>query len=342
MNQEIEICNVPPKRKPQGLIDPRLYQISILSGLLIYGIVSLQFEITFFQISIFISLALLTQYLCGKRWQLPRFDPRSPLISALSLLLLIRSDHAAFSMAAIAIAISSKFLIRHKGKHLFNPTNIGITVMMLVTEGVWVSPGQWGNAAFFGFLLACLGGLVINRSSRSDVTYAFLGFYLAILFGRSFWLGEPVTIPLHRLQNGGFLLFAFFMISDPKTTPDSRWGRIIFALLVALGAGVIHFVLFRPNGLIWSLSLFSITTPLIDLLLTGNRYQWQGPSITNNKEQISQNKGEKYETINHVGTYDNHNPIFIGRGRRLLRILCGQGRYQVIQQGIAGRHRPAR
>lgn len=57
--------------------------------------------------------------------------------------------------------------------------------MMLLTDQVWVSPGQWGSAAFLGFLIACLGGLVVNRASRSDVTYAFLVFYITFLFGRA-------------------------------------------------------------------------------------------------------------------------------------------------------------
>ena len=73
--------------------------------------------------------------------------------------------------------------------------------------------------------MACVGWLVVNRAARSDVTYAFIVFYCALIFGRSLWLGEPLTIPLHRLESGALLLFTFFMISDPKTTPDSRAGR---------------------------------------------------------------------------------------------------------------------
>ena len=64
--------------------------------------------------------------------------------------------------------------------------------MMLATGQVWVSPAQWGNVAFFAFLMACLGGLVVNRAARSDVTFAFIVFYMALVFGRSLWLGEPL------------------------------------------------------------------------------------------------------------------------------------------------------
>ena len=101
---------------------------------------------------------------------------------------------------------------------------------------MWVSPGQWGSVAFFGFLMICVGSLVVRRAERSDVTLAFIASWIALVVGRSLWLGEPLAIPLHRLENGALLLFTFFMISDPRTTPDSRAGRIIFAALVALGA----------------------------------------------------------------------------------------------------------
>src|SRR5207253_4660052 len=165
------------------------------------------------------------------------------------------------------VTISSKFVLRWRGKHIFNPTNFGIVLMIILTRGaVWVSPGQWGDFTFFAFLVICLGGLVVNRASRADVTLAFLCAWAALLFGRSLWLGEPMTIPLHRLHNGALLIFAFFMISDPKTTPNSRTGRILFAALVALGAGFVQFKLFRTNGLLWSLVVFSLAVPFIDWL----------------------------------------------------------------------------
>jgi Na+-translocating ferredoxin:NAD+ oxidoreductase RnfD subunit len=126
--------------------------------------------------------------------------------------------------------------------------------------------------------MACLGGLVVNRAARSDVTFAFVLFYMSLVFGRSIWLGEPLVIPLHRLQSGALLLFTFFMISDPRTTPNSRAGRILFAFLVAYGAWYVQFRLFRTNGLLWSLAVFSASVPLIDRLLPGKRYEWSRPT----------------------------------------------------------------
>ena len=104
----------------------------------------------------------------------------------------------------------------------------------------------------------------MTRAARADVTLAFLAFYVGLLFTRALWLGDPLTIPLHQIESGALLIFAFFMISDPKTTPDSRTGRIIYALLVALAALYVQFGFFRPNGPLWGLIACAPLVPLID------------------------------------------------------------------------------
>ena len=261
-------------------IDPRLYQIAVLGSLLSYGLIWLDFGISGEQIALVLIVCLVVQYVCTRCSKLPHYDPRSALISALSLCLLLRTGHPTLAVLAAVVAVSSKFLIRIDNRHIFNPTNLGLVVMMLLTDQVWVSPGQWGSVAFFGFLLACLGVVVVNRAARSDVTYAFLGCYLAIVIGRTLWLGDPVSIAMHQLQNGGLVLFAFFMISDPKTTPDSRSGRVLFALLVALCAAYVQFALYRPNGLLWSLVACAMTVPVINRWLPGRRYTWAAPRDT--------------------------------------------------------------
>src|SRR5262249_26232967 len=235
------------------LLDPRHYQIAVLGSLLAYGLLWLDFEVSLQNAVAIVTSALLTQHVGTRVWKLPRFDPRSACISGLSLCLLLRTNSLVLAVVAAIITIVSKFVIRLNGKHLFNPTNFGIVSMILVSDRVWVSPGQWGNEALFAFLMACLGGLVVNRAARSDVTIAFLASTIGLVFGRSIFLTEPLAIPIHRLENGALLLFAFFMISDPKTTPNSRAGRIVFAVVVALGAWYVQFRLFRTNGLLWSL-----------------------------------------------------------------------------------------
>ena len=256
-------------------LDPRVWQIASLSALLFYGVTSLQFDVSPGAIALIVGSALATQLAFTRFTALPQFEPKSALISALSLCLLLRSDSPLVLVAGSVIAIGSKFLIRHRGKHIFNPTNIAIVALMASSNEAWISPGQWGSVAYFAFLISCAGMLVVYRAVRNDVTYAFLFAYLALVFGRAIWLGDPMAIPLLKLQNGALLLFAFFMISDPKTTPDSRAGRILFAVAVAALGWWIQAKLWRSEGLLFSLALLSPLVPLIDRLLPGEKYEWQ-------------------------------------------------------------------
>ena len=254
--------------------DPRYYQIAVLSGLLVYGTFLLGFELSVGKLVAILGSTLLAQIACSSLVGVS-IDLRSPLISGLSLLLLARSGSLWLLALTGIAAIGSKFLIRSRGKHVFNPTNFGLVSMALLSGGqVWISPGQWGSGATLAFFFAAAGMLVVHRAARSDVTWAFLAAYASVLFLRAWWLGDPWSIPLHSLNSGSLLLFAFFMISDPKTTPDSRAGRLLFACLVAGGAGFVHFGLFRSNGFVWSLAVLAPCVPILDRWLSGERSHW--------------------------------------------------------------------
>jgi hypothetical protein len=264
--------------------DPRLYQIATLAGLLGYGVLSLGLDVQPATAVVLLASVLGAQ-LVGARATGARFDPRSALISGLSLCLLLRTESPALATVTAALAVASKFLVRVRGKHVFNPTNGAIVAMLLLTDAVWVSPGQSGSTALFAFFLAAAGGLVVNRAARADVTWTFLAAHAALVVGRALWLGDPLAVPLHRLSNGALVLFAFFMISDPRTTPDSRAGRLVFAVLVAVGAHVVQFRLFQTNPLLWSLAACSLAVPLIDRLLPGHRYDWRAPGTGRPRER---------------------------------------------------------
>ena len=259
------------------LRDPRYYQVAVLTSLLAVGIGVLDFGIRWQNAVTIMLTAQLVQFLATRLVGLPRFDPLSALITSLSLTLLLRTEFAGLAAAAAVIAIVSKFLIRFRDKHVFNPANVALVSLMLLSDGAWVSSGQWGSAAIGAFGLACLGFLVLTRAKRAETTVAFLCAYGAMLFGRAIWLGDPLSIPVHQLQNGALLIFAFFMISDPKTTPDAPVGRIFFALFVAATAFTIQFIFYQPNGPILALILCTPLVPMIDAVLHGSHYRWDKP-----------------------------------------------------------------
>ena len=265
-------------RIQRAIVDPRYYQIVVLSLLLVYGITMLDFGIRWQNALVIVTTGLTVQFLGTRCAGLSRFDPLSPLITSLSLTLLLRTDAIWLAVIAAALAIGSKFLIRFRGKHIFNPANFALVTLMLLSDHAWVSSGQWGSAAIGAFVLACLGFLVLTRAKRAETTIAFIAFYAAMLFGRAFWLDDPFSIPLHQIQNGALLIFAFFMISDPKTTPNTAAGRILYAGLVASIAYTIQFIFYQPNGPILALIICAPTVPLIDAFLSGRVYRWEQPA----------------------------------------------------------------
>ncbi len=256
------------------LRDARYFQVAVLSSLLTFGIGALDFGISWQNALAIIATAQLAQWAGTRAAGLARFDPLSALITSLSLTLLLRTEFMALAAIAAAIAIASKFLVRVRGKHVFNPANVALVVMMLASDRAWVSSGQWGSATLGALALAGLGFLVLTRAKRAETTIAFLLAYGALLFGRALWLGDPMSIPVHQLQSGALLIFAFFMISDPKTTPDSAVGRVLYGALVAAVAFVIQFVYYVPNGPILALVLTAPLVPAVDFLLRGVRYRW--------------------------------------------------------------------
>src|SRR5262247_1272898 len=99
--------------------DPRHYQIAVLAGLLVYGLFWLDFEISLPRAALILMSSLVLQWGCTLIWRLPKFDPRSALISGLSLCLLLRTNSVVLALFVASATIASKFLLRLKGKHIF-------------------------------------------------------------------------------------------------------------------------------------------------------------------------------------------------------------------------------
>lgn len=254
--------------------DPRPYQILVLGSLTAWGVYAARLPDLSDQLAVTALTACLSQHLLSRRYGLDRTDLRSAIITSLGLTLLLRTDALWVAALAALIAIGSKFVLRVHGKHVFNPGMLGIVAVTLGTEHAWISPGQWGTDLGLSFTLASAGLAVVFRSERTDVTVAFLLAWTAVLFGRAAWLGDPWAIPLHQLGAGSTVLFAFFMISDPKTTPDARPARIAWACAVAALAGWLQLRLWWDAGPIWALALLSPAVPLLDRLLPAERYTW--------------------------------------------------------------------
>ncbi len=256
-------------------IDPRLFQIMFLGCFLTVGVLLRDFSVQGAQIALTFATVIATQAFWLHRLNLKQAGFLSALVSCFGLSILIRADNLWAHPLIALLAISSKFVLRLDARHIYNPANLGAILAAFVVPGAWVSPGQWGQSITLAAWFLALGTIVTQRSRRIDIGWCFLAFYLGLITLRVLILGQNPLVIVHQLQSGALLLFAFFMISDPMTTPVNTAARIGYAFVVALCALIWQFVFFKPNGLIVSLFVLSPLVVWLNRLMPGQSYQWQ-------------------------------------------------------------------
>lgn len=263
--------------------DARHYQISFLLIFLFTGIFSLKWPIIPTQILITFLIALSVQLFGIIFLKLPISSLKSAIISSLSLCLLFRCDQYLIIALAAFITIASKFIFRANGKHFFNPANIGICATILFTGQGWISPGQWGSDGLWLFLVGILGFLVVTKADRMELAICFiLGFGIPQVVRMYFYQGWPADALTHQFTNGALLLFTFFMITDPASTPTHKTVRIVWAFIIGLLAFYLQAFHWINGSPLWALFFLSPLTPLVDYFFKGEKHQWTKKPITLN------------------------------------------------------------
>ena len=200
---------------------------------------------------------------------------KSALITGLGLCLLLRANHFSTMLLAAGLAIASKFIFRVRGKHFFNPANFGIIAALTLTKDAWVSPGQWGTDWWYLALFLATGGLVLKKIGRWETSLVFLGVYASLEAIRNVWLGWDSEVLLHHLSSGSLLVFALFMLTDPRSIPNAIKGRIIWAISIAVLTFVLQYTLYLQTAMFWALFCLSPLTILLDSQYFFPRFNWQ-------------------------------------------------------------------
>jgi Na+-translocating ferredoxin:NAD+ oxidoreductase RnfD subunit len=211
-------------------VPPVFITLILLAGQLSYGILE-SYERTLLSIATAVALELILGRIFLGKW----VNLASAYITGISVGILVRSP--AFWPYAIgaALAITSKYVLRFRGRHLFNPSNFGISVMLfLLPTSVAMLSIQWGNNLWSMAVIWVLGSLIIWRHRRFHIsaTYAISFLLLAVI--RSWMIHEPWLSEVSPITGPEYQLFIFFMITDPKTTVRSKGGQCLVAFLVAL------------------------------------------------------------------------------------------------------------
>lgn len=268
-------------------LDPRYFQVIFQVIFLGYGIIFLNWNADWQHYSISIAGCLLFQYAAdsikSKRFLKPNEFDRwgfSILISAMSLCLLLKTNDWYVSLLTAFLTVASKYILRFNKKHIFNPSAFGIVATILLTKDAWLSPGQWGSNAVIFFGVITFGTIVVTRVQKLDVSLAFLLTFIGLLYWRQeYVLGWPMDHFIHSIITGSLLLFTFFMISDPRTSPNHPIARIIWAVLIAVLSFYFAAFKWKYNTIIWVLVAAAPLVPLLDKIFKAKQFHWTSTII---------------------------------------------------------------
>ena len=242
---------------------PPLFITTILVvGHFAYGILE-SYERT----ALAIVAALVTELVLGRIFFGKWLNLASAYISGISVGILLRSP--AFWPYALCsvISIMSKYVLRVKGRHLWNPSNFGICVLLfLAPETVAALTIQWGNFIWPLLVIWILGSVIIWRAKRIHISVTYVLSFLAFAFLRSWITGDPWRSEISPITGPMYQLFVFFMITDPKTTVKSVKWQCIVVFLVAFVEMLLRLnhVVYAP---LYALFLVGPTAMLIEIWL---------------------------------------------------------------------------
>lgn len=169
--------------------------------------------------------------------------PLSAYLTALSIGLLIESNDLRIFITAPIWGVLSKYLIKYRGQHFFNPSNFAIVATLVLSHGLaTVAPGsQWGADYRVSLAILAIGMMMMIRVNRLDLAVSWLVGYMFMAFVRMALGQGGVVFALGPMTGAEFALFTFSMLPDPKATPNTRKGRIGWGLSIAIMDGLLRY-----------------------------------------------------------------------------------------------------
>jgi Na+-transporting NADH:ubiquinone oxidoreductase subunit NqrB len=244
--------------------DPRLHVAAVIITIHVLGQVTLDFRVTIPQILAAIVTCWVIEIAITFRTAKAFVWPASAMLTGSGVALILRlvgqppgdpwGTDGWYVFAAVAgLSLATKYVIKYRGTHIFNPSNIGLVMAFLVLGMTRVEPLDfWWGPLDPGLLLAYVvilgGGLLITR--RLHLLAMAAAFWVTLAAGLGVlaasghcmtanWAFAPVCgVDYWRVivTSPEVMIFLFFMITDPKTIPAGNVGRVMFAVLVGIAS----------------------------------------------------------------------------------------------------------
>ncbi len=238
MSTGLATAAAPKPRSPLGrffssenrYLSPLFITLILLVGNLSFGLLE-----SFSRTLLAIGTAIVFELALG-RWVWGKFpNLASAYITGISVGILLRSPEFWPYALCSAIAITSKYAIRVRGRHIWNPSNFAICAMLvLAPEFVAALSVQWGNTVWPMVVIWALGAFIVFRVDRFHITATYVISFVLLALLRTLITGHPFLAEVAPITGPMYQLFIFFMITDPKTTVTPKWAQMLVAGLVAV------------------------------------------------------------------------------------------------------------
>jgi enediyne biosynthesis protein E5 len=288
MNPEISeaTTSASPMTTPSPSVWPRWFSVDkrylapiLITCILAAGQVSFGFLESYSRTALAILIALSTELVVGRIFwgQWPHLA--SAYVSGISVGILVRSPAIWPYALCSMLSITSKYVLRVKGRHLWNPSNFGICVLLLLASDTVASLSiQWGNYLLPMIIIWILGSFIIWQVKRFHICATYVVSFLLLAWVRSWITGHPFLAEVAPITGPMYQLFIFFMITDPKTTVQTTWGQCVVACLVALVEMILrlHESIYAP---LYALFLVGPTANLLEIWWTSRQSATDAVSV---------------------------------------------------------------
>lgn len=269
----LEVARPRKFRFDNRYVAPLFITCILLVGHLSYGILE-----SYQKTALAIAVAIIAELLLGRIFFGKWLNLASAYITGISVGILVRSPaYWPFALCSL-ISIMSKYVLRVKGRHIWNPSNFGIAVLLfLAPETMAVLSIQWGNNYWSLLVIWILGSIIIWRARRFHISATYVLSFFLFAFLRSWITGDPWQAEVAPITGPMYQLFVFFMITDPKTTVRTRTGQCVVAFCVALAEFFLRLdqVVYAP---IFALFFVGPAANLIEIWWDSRRVQPGEPS----------------------------------------------------------------
>ncbi len=267
------LAPIPPSARPlwrrffdpdNRFLPPILITIILLSGQLAFGMLESWSRTALAIVTAIVMELVLSRSMSGK-W--PHLA--SAYISGISVGILVRSPFFWPYALCSVLTIMSKYVLRWRGSHLWNPSNFGVSVIFFLYPAAAASLSiQWGNNLWPMLIVWALGSMTIGRLKRFHICLTYVVSFLVLSWVRSTITGHPWSSSVAPLTGPMYQLFVFFMLTDPKTTVNGRRGQCVVAALVAAAE-----MLLRLNQVVYApfYALFLVGPAAKAIELAGRR-----------------------------------------------------------------------